>query len=61
MCLNQVELAVFTWYISTIKLFVQPIVYTYQKLFHKLKLTFLFSPLCSDIENIESKMYLHGF
>jgi len=41
MFVNHVELAVFTLFISTAKLFVQ--------LLNKLNLTFLFSPFCSDI------------
>jgi len=28
---------------------------------NKLNLTFLYSPFCSDIENIELKMCLHDF
>jgi len=30
-------------------------------LLNKLNLTFLVSPFCSDIENIETGMYLHGY
>jgi len=30
-------------------------------LLNKLNLTFLFSPFRSYIENIDTKMYLHGF
>jgi len=48
-CSNQVELAV-SMYIVYIK-----------KLLNKLNLTFLFSPFRSNIESIDSKMYLNGF
>jgi len=33
----------------------------FKKLLSKLNFTFLFSPFCSNIENIEPKLYLHGF
>jgi len=36
-------------------------VYTYQKVVKKLNLTFLISPFCFDIENIETKMCFRGF
>jgi len=45
LCLNQVELAVFTLYISTTKLLVQSVVLI-KRLLNKLYLTFLFSPFC---------------
>jgi len=49
MCLNQVEFST--------NLLDQPVIHTYQKL----NLAFLFSPFCFDIENVDTKMYLHGF
>jgi len=50
-CSNQVKLAVFMFTVYLNKL----------KLLNKLNLTFLFSLFRSNIENIETKMYLHGF
>jgi len=54
-CSNQVELAVFKYFVCTNKLLVQSLVYKYQKV---VKLNFLFSPFRS---HIDTKMYLHGF
>jgi len=48
-CSNQVELAVFLYMVCI------------KKLLNKLNLTFLFSPFRSNIENINTKIYLHGF
>jgi len=53
MFLNSVQLAVLTLFISTTKLLVQSLLY--------INSTFTFSPFCFDIENIDTKMYLHGF
>jgi len=51
LCLNQVESAVFTLYIST----------TIKKLLNILNLTFLFLPFRSNIKKIDTKMCLNGF
>jgi len=45
-------------FISTTKLFVQSVVYTYPKVVKQTQFNFFFSSFCSDIENIEPKMYL---
>jgi len=53
--LNQVEMAVLTLYILTTKLLV------IKTLLNKLNLTFLLSPFRSNIQNIDTKVYLHYF
>jgi len=57
LCLNQVELAVFTLY----SLRCIHICILIKKLLNKLNLTFLFSSFRSNIENIDTKMCSHGF
>jgi len=47
-------MAVLTLYISTNNIYIK-------KLINKLNLTFLFSPLRSNIEKIDTKMSLQGF
>jgi len=53
--LNQVEMTVLTLYILTTKLLV------IKKLLNKLNLTILLSLFRSNIQNIDTKVYLHYF